>query len=524
MSPVQEQTLEAVKEGKDLIVQAKTGTGKTLAFLLPSVERLVKSRSTERSNIPFTGVLVISPTRELAQQIEKEAKSILQSHGLKSKVVVGGTNVYADHKYFKRDCPDVLVATPGRLHDLLQDPDGRVKEYLRKVQTVTYDEADRILDTGFAEELEKINRYLPPSAQRQNLMFSATFSPRIKELAKAVLRPGYQFISTIPPDELNTHLHVPQTCLVTPFVDHFPAALSVLQEDISRHGNLSKCIVFLPTANQTSLMYNLLSQMAQDGAKMPPLFQLHSRLSQSQREKSAKAFKESPTAVLFSSDVAARGVHFPDITLVLQVGVPSADEQYIHRLGRTARAGKDGRGTIILDPKELPFLQSKLLRDIDMPRQQSEVTELHRQALVEAGKNLGKADGPMVKGYVAALGFYTSNARKYFRTRDEVVSEMFNLIQGCGWPSKHSPPPVSKMLVRKMGLQGVQGLVIGEADSTQNPRHASSSSRPSSKSTYQRSTSRDRSTGGSRPNGARANANSPWLARGRAKKEVNTSA
>ncbi|KAJ4474448.1 P-loop containing nucleoside triphosphate hydrolase protein [Lentinula aciculospora] len=486
LTEVQAATIEPALAGSDLLVQAKTGTGKTIAFLLPAIEKALQSPK----RVKGTPILVLSPTRELAQQISKEAQTLLPQSDLRIITVTGGTSSpVKDLEKFLTSRHDIVVATPGRLHDYFTGSrSAEVHEKFNGLQTLVLDEVDRLLDGGFARELDGVVNMLPKT-KRQNLFFSATISNNIKQVAKRYNDGSeYVFVSTLKGDEMNVHQHVHQSYIIARFENHIPTLLALLHLDSIKHAlpqvttttppningsqTLSKVMVFFPTARHVSFATEVLSS---ESIKkfLPPILEIHSRKSQSARTKAAEAFKNAKSAILLSSDVAARGIDFPGVTLVIQIGIPSSAEQYVHRLGRTARAGAQGQGIILLDPQEQPFLTSREMQKtttitpyITSPSSH-EAKELatytqtythHVQTVLGALAT----NNPTVIGaaYVSFLGYYKGQARILKWSSERLVDEanMYAKLV-LGWTDA-LPPPVMPKTVGMMGLKGVRGLHI----------------------------------------------------------------
>lgn len=300
-------------EGSCSLAQARTGTGKTLAFLIPSIERLLRAeQQPQRGQI---SVLILSPTRELAIQIQDSAKVLLAGTPYTCDHVVGGTNMKSEINRLNKQQTDILVATPGRLQDHLEN--SNLKPKLSSLRVLILDEADRLLEAGFRREIEKIIAFLPDRSRvaRQTLLFSATIPQQVHQIASLALLPNHAFVSTIPPEEENTHEHVPQYSITPPSVyDLFPTTLAVLKNEIKTHGQEAKTMVFFPTARATGLAAALFKRAGLQ-AYGQEIFEIHSRKSQGQRNAAAEAFKNAKGAVLFSSDVVARGVDFRELQI-----------------------------------------------------------------------------------------------------------------------------------------------------------------------------------------------------------------
>nr|GAT54174.1 predicted protein [Mycena chlorophos] len=469
LSDVQAATLNYALTGLDLLVQAKTGTGKTLAFLLPSVERLTKIKDLRDRKI---SMLILSPTRELALQIEEEAQSLVAQHGLTINHAIGGTNMNAFSKRLMEQPPRILVATPGRLVDHLENTPNFLHLF-NDLRVIVYDEADRLLDQGFKRELDKILKFLPDrtKVRRQALLFSATVSEEIKGVAKSSMAPNYKFISTLKDDEVNVHEHVPQHSLIVPFAQHLSATLAFLLQDKTRNSGATKAMIFLPTARAVSFFYETLSKLPR--GTLPPLYEIHSRKSQPARIKAADAFKDAKHGVLISSDVTARGMDFPGVTLVIQTGLPANAEQYVHRLGRTARAGAGGRGILILSEPEAFFLRQKDVKEFNItPIPQTVPATGTADTYYLDAVQLAAAEStvrPLVaqvseevkaQTYRAFLGFYNAYCKGLKWSKEELVQTgNAYAVEALGW-TRDAPPDIEKKTVGKMGLKGVRGLNI----------------------------------------------------------------
>ncbi|GAA5834636.1 hypothetical protein JCM11251_003619 [Rhodosporidiobolus azoricus] len=470
---VQAETLPVILTGLDVLAQAKTGTGKTLGFLVPSIERLLRSPQQPAARGQIS-VLVLSPTRELAIQIEDSARTLLTGTPYKVQHVVGGTNMSAETKRLNNERCDFLIATPGRLLDHLEN--STLKPKLAQLKSFILDEADRLLEAGFRRELEKIISYLPArqTVPRQTLLFSATIPQQVHQLSSLALLPNHRFISTIPPDEENTHEHVEQFVLTPPSLfDLFPTTLAVLRAELAQHGGALKAMVFLPTARATGLVAQLMKRTSGFREQGVDFYEIHSRKSQSQRNAAAEAFKNAKGGIMLSSDVTARGMDFPNVTTVLQVGLPASPEQYIHRLGRTARAGSStasggGRGILILAPFETFFLRKPPVRNLPLQPHPLAGSSLNPQGpeLAAAREELKRACGAIgeeEKGqfYSASLGFYKAVLRDAFNGNAALMVQTFNEFAtspdglGCA-----QVPGLLAQTVGKMNLRGTPGLNI----------------------------------------------------------------
>ena len=439
---VQDAVLPHIMAGKDVLARAKTGSGKTIAFLLPVLEKLKRTPPERRGGI---SALVLSPTRELATQIQEECKQLLTfRRDINAQVVFGGTNIRTDVSRLKSENPDILVATPGRLIDHLEN--GDVSQRLRSCDTLVFDEADRLLDMGFKPAIEKILRHVP--AGRQTLLFSATVSPEIQQVAKQSLRPGHVFVDCVGEEESATNLQVKQSLISAAQVDQFAVLKSILDEHCAKTPN-HKVMCFFTTARATQLAAELFQRMR------PDVIEIHSKLSQSRRTKATDQFRDAARAVMMTSDVTARGIDFPDVSLVVQIGAPSDRAQYIHRLGRTARAGKSGEGVLVLAPEEDYFARDDV-RDLPLAKATPKHGDDDAAAVAAAMRSVD--DRTKAQHYAAELGYRKGLLRKMGWNAERLVREANAYavdFMGC-----REPPPMLKKTVGKMGLKGVPGLNV----------------------------------------------------------------
>lgn len=454
MTPVQAATIyELLSKRSDVLAQAKTGTGKTIAFLLPAIQTLL-NRQTPPGR--YISLLVISPTRELAMQIAKEAEALLQRLPQYSVCLsIGGTNKNTEEKRIIKGC-DILIGTPGRLYDHLGNSDI-IAERAQKLDTLVLDEADRLLDMGFLGDLKKIFRCLPDRAvtPRQGMLFSATIAPHVEQVAHLALSKDYKFISTISKGEINTHERVPQHLVVVPsFADVAPALIGALNQELTHIGHDSfKAIVFAPTAGLVDFYLEILSSMP--GSGLPPIHALHARMTQSRRTKTTDTYRTARNGILVATDVVARGMDFPGVTNVMQVGVPADRESYVHRLGRTARAGAEGRGTFIVTEHERYF-PKWTLKDIAFEQESPADLSARDRVLGVASQMEESARARVYQGW---LGFYKNSIKALQWDVGRLVQEGNQFaLEGLACPEV---PTLQKSTVGKMGLKGVRGLKVG---------------------------------------------------------------
>ncbi|EME82787.1 uncharacterized protein MYCFIDRAFT_211157 [Pseudocercospora fijiensis CIRAD86] len=496
MTEVQAKTINEALKGQDVIAQAKTGTGKTLAFLLPILQRIIEvdpqlangsgyGRRGPRTTADDIRALVISPTRELAEQIAAEAKKLTRNTGVIVQTAVGGTQKSAGLRAIQRDGCHVLIATPGRLKDLLTDPYSRVEA--PDLSALVFDEADRLLDQGFWPDIQEIMRLLPTRAEkdRQTLMFSATVPREVVSIVRQTLKPGFNFVKCVRDDEEPTHARIPQRSVLLQGLENcVPSLVELCQraiDDSKTTGKPFKAIVYFNSTAEVTLAASALLSL--QGAQQQDSFggygahpwhptkilEIHAKLSQSGRTRASDEFRRATSAILLSSDVTARGMDFPNVTHVIQVGLPTSREQYIHRIGRTGRAGKEGEGWIFLNPieageardrlRDLPLTKDDTLlipkmdltQASDVPASAGRVLAMYQKAI----KNV--PTGEKAKVYLAQLGVYN-----WFSRKQQVV-DLMNRLSRYGW-GLSEPPRVPFQLAQKLRLTSIQGLNIGDTE------------------------------------------------------------
>ncbi|GJN38524.1 hypothetical protein PR202_gb27575 [Eleusine coracana subsp. coracana] len=443
MTAVQEATLPIILQGKDVLAKARTGTGKTVAFLLPAIEVVSKLTPVDcDQKRPPISVVVVCPTRELADQAAVEANKLLKFHpSIGVQLVIGGTRMALEQKRMHTNPAQILVATPGRLRDHMENTPGFATR-LMGVKVLILDEADRLLDMGFRTDIEKIVAALPK--QRQTLLFSATVPDEVRQVCYIAMKRDLEFVNTVQEGSEETHSQVKQMHLITPLDKQFSILYGLLKDHISENVDY-KVIVFCTTAKVTSLIAELLSELKLN------VREIHSRKPQSYRTRISKEFKESKGLILVSSDVSARGVDYPNVTFVVQLGVPSDREQYIHRLGRTGRKGNEGAGILLLTPWEEYFLRD--IKDLPITEATQPLLDLDTKRKVE--KALAHVEvKDKESAYQAWLGYYNSN-RYIGRDKYQLVSLANEFSRSMGL---NNPPAVPKLVLRKMGLNNIPGL------------------------------------------------------------------
>lgn len=376
-TPIQERAIPHLLEGRDLIGCAQTGTGKTAAFLLPALDKLLKKPA---ENVPGSPrVLVLSPTRELAAQTAENDASYSKYTGTPFAVVFGGVSQFRQVQALERGA-QVVIATPGRLMDLMSQ--GAVR--LDAVETFVLDEADRMLDMGFLPDVKRIIARLPE--ERQSLLFSATLAPEIIQLAGEIVRDPVQ-ISVDPgrpaADKIN------QRVMFAAKEDKDALLVHILET----HPEWFRTIVFARTRRNADRIERKLRKAGIEAAA------LHSDKSQLQRTRALEGFRKGDIRVLVATDIASRGIDVRDVALVVNMEFPDEPESYIHRIGRTARAGESGCAITFTAPDEAgkmraveKLLKMRIERDKDQP--------FHSEAAEKAAERPGgrSSGGPRRDG------------------------------------------------------------------------------------------------------------------------------
>ncbi|HMG47923.1 MAG TPA: DEAD/DEAH box helicase [Allosphingosinicella sp.] len=338
-TPIQQQAIPTVLTGRDLLGIAQTGTGKTAAFMLPSIDRL--GRSNRRAGPRACRMLVLAPTRELASQIAESARAYSRFSQLKVATVFGGTSVGKNRQDVARGV-DILVATPGRLIDLIEQRCLTLSE----VEILVLDEADQMLDLGFIHALKQIVRLLP--AKRQTLFFSATMPKAIKELADKYLNDPAQ-VSVAPSS--TTVERVDQYVTFVQQNEKQALLTMMLRAGFSERGNMERVLIFTRTKHGADRVVKLLGQSG------IPANAIHGNKSQPQRERALAEFKGGRAKILVATDIAARGIDVTGVSHVINFELPNVSEQYVHRIGRTARAGAAGIAIAYCAPDERAYLK-----------------------------------------------------------------------------------------------------------------------------------------------------------------------
>ncbi|KAI1798028.1 DEAD-domain-containing protein [Ganoderma leucocontextum] len=431
---------------RDLMVKARTGTGKTLAFLVPAVEARLNAleahakqveqdtmnnstsmiaRAVEQYAKTHVGALIISPTRELATQIVNEALKLTRHHDhFEVKLFTGGLPRDRQKRSWNMGRRDIVVATPGRLRDFIENEPG-FSDALRTTEMFILDEADTLLEMGFIPDITAIAQHLKPSPERQTFMFSATMSKEIRKVARESLSEKHTFVNCVPDDAAPTHHAIPQYYTTVPSADEqLPHVLRLIAEDQLANPGKSKVLIFLPTTRMVQLYSTLITQIAPSvlpAGRRTRFLEMHAKKTMDRRMRTSDWFRvdKSGAMVMLTSDVSARGVDYPGVTRVIQIGVPTSGDIYVHRVGRTGRGSNmKGRADLVLLPHEAGFLQTELsgvpIRELTTEQLQTQLDELaekYEGSPLEFFPQLAKRTSRMREGGPPLAGGFPEGVR-----------------------------------------------------------------------------------------------------------------
>jgi ATP-dependent RNA helicase RhlB len=349
-TPIQEETLPIAMQGIDVIGQAQTGTGKSAAFLLALIYRLLNNPLDEQfASEPRA--LIIAPTRELAMQIGKDAKSLSKHTKLNVLTIMGGMDYEEQREHLRNYNVDILVATPGRLIDFMSSKDV----FLDGVEVLVIDEADRMLDMGFIPDVRRIEAATPNKSYRQTLLFSATFTDDIKKLISLWTDNPTQVIIEA---EQMTADRVEQKHYLISEQEKFNCLCNVLKEEV-----YERVIIF---ANRRDITRDLVESLKK--ANFQSVL-LSGEVNQQKRVKTLERFREGSVKIMVATDVAGRGIHIDGVNLVVNYTLPDESEDYVHRIGRTGRAGTKGKSISLISEDDaflLPALEEYLGKKLDL--------------------------------------------------------------------------------------------------------------------------------------------------------------
>ena len=386
-SPIQEKAIPQILKGKDVLASAQTGTGKTAGFTLPMLHLLADKSFDRRRKIK---ALILTPTRELAAQIHENVKEYSKYTTIKSTVIFGGVNQNPQVKVLK-DGVDILIATPGRLLDLK----SQNVLSLSNIEFLVLDEADRMLDMGFIHDIKKVIKFIPK--QRQTLLFSATFSKEIKALAQEFLKSPVQ-VEAAP--ENTAAETVKQVIHPVNRTDKAKVIVKLVKD-----GDWSQVLVFTRTKHKANRIADKLNKSGIESAA------IHGDKSQGARTKALAGFKQGVIRVLVATDIAARGLDIPLLPHVVNFELPNIPEDYVHRIGRTGRAGASGEAISLVSHDEEEYIRAiEKLLGFKLPRtairgfEQSSLEEVQK---VEAELNQKHGGNNRKRG-----GYQSNNSKR----------------------------------------------------------------------------------------------------------------
>ncbi len=344
-TPIQEKAIPKINSGVNLVGIAQTGTGKTAAYLLPLLTRLKKPEGVDPR------VVILVPTRELSIQVGEDIAELTVYSDLRHAAVFGGIG-WTKHAELVEPGIDILVATPGRLWDLYQAGVLRLK----KVKHLVIDEADRMLDLGFMPQLQQLQEIIP--ARRQNLLFSATFSPGIEKLAEEFLD-FYERMEVAP--SATTVSQVTQKAYKVP---NYRTKLGLIKYLLEDEDNFTRVVIFVKTKEHAEGVFKVVQRKAEGEKRI-----LHSNKAQNSRINAIQAFKNGEVRILITTDVSARGMDVSKVSHVINFDLPRDYDDYVHRIGRTARAGNKGDAITLIDPADewhWGKIQKLIRKDIEL--------------------------------------------------------------------------------------------------------------------------------------------------------------
>uniref|UniRef100_G3S393 ATP-dependent RNA helicase n=1 Tax=Gorilla gorilla gorilla TaxID=9595 RepID=G3S393_GORGO len=445
VTEIQKQTIGLALQGKDVLGAAKTGSGKTLAFLVPVLEALYRLQWTSTDGL---GVLIISPTRELAYQTFEVLRKVGKNHDFSAGLIIGGKDL--KHEAERINNINILVCTPGRL---LQHMDETVSFHATDLQMLVLDEADRILDMGFADTMNAVIENLPK--KRQTLLFSATQTKSVKDLARLSLKnPEYVWVHE------KAKYSTPATLEQNYIVCELKQKISVLYSFLRSHLK-KKSIVFFSSCKEVQYLYRVFCRL-RPGVS---ILALHGRQQQMRRMEVYNEFVRKRAAVLFATDIAARGLDFPAVNWVLQFDCPEDANTYIHRAGRTARYKEDGEALLILLPSEKAMVQQLLQKKVPVKE-----IKINPEKLIDVQKKLESILAQDQDLKERAQRCFVSYVRSVYLMKDKEVFDVSKLpIPEYALSLGLAVAPRIRFL-QKMQKQPTKELVMSQADKVIEPR------------------------------------------------------
>ena len=480
LTPIQSECLPHCLAGSDVLAKAKTGTGKTFAFLLPTFERLARSNSRRPlpSGVDPVRALVLSSARELGTQIVTQAEKLAASlPQYNVETIMGASSVTPQRERLDPSIAerfsaqyggvvDVMVATPGRLIEHLHTTSGFAAR-LAGIEVLILDECDMLLDGGFQRDIEEIISALP--AGRQTLCFSATVPEKMLAVLGLALRPDHVVVDCVGEVTADAHSQIVQRVYVHPLERSLVALYALIREEMARHPVTYKVLAFLPTARQVQFSTLCLVEMG-----ILDVLEIHSRRSATERSYASETFRQHTKQVLLSSDVSARGVDYPDVTLVLQVGAPASRDVYVQRIGRTGRAGASGAAILLLCEYEKNFLSTLNGLPIE-PMASDNLGGVEEMRAVRAAA--ARVDGEVATQTYRAWIVAMNGQRKSLKWSKQDIVTNANLYarEVLG---REATPTLPRKAAVECALVGLAGLVIEETPSDADAAEAKAEAAP----------------------------------------------
>lgn len=433
------------KKENDLLIQAKTGSGKTIAYLM-----LVLNDMLQNKNLSVH-TLILVPTRELANQIYNETKMLLTyKRNINVLTLIGGIKRRDDQINIRRVKPDIIIATIGRLLDHFECT-YLFNTLFQNLRMLIIDEADQLLSFGYFDEINRIVTYLP--SNRKNILLSATLSHNLDDIRKKMCRENYIFLNCIPDASKHTNEQLKQYVLFHKAIDTTIILYNVLVEHMRRNQRNYKIIVFFPTARATSFYAHFFKNQI----KMS-VYELHKKKEPSQRQIISNRFAMETVGILFTSDISSRGVDYPNVTLIVQVNCAISREQYIHRVGRTARKNQEGSSILLLNEADQLFFEQ--IKDLPIQKIQSDEYALKNSNISQYLSSWMSNTQLLYLAY----SFYSSLLRfyktKYIHLKlsdDDIIDVVNNVLLSTGLVEQ---PYISSKLALTLNMQNNAKLKI----------------------------------------------------------------
>ncbi|SBT80602.1 ATP-dependent RNA helicase DBP6, putative [Plasmodium malariae] len=433
------------RKKNDLLVQAKTGTGKTISYLLLVIDDIIKNR------ILSVHTLIIVPTRELANQIYNEAKLLLTfKNNINVLTLIGGIKRREDQINIRRVKPDIIVCTVGRLLDHFECT-YLFNTLFENLKMLIIDEADQLLSLGYQNDISRILTYLPKS--RRNFLFSATLCHSLDDIRKKMCKTDYIFLNCIRDTSKHTNDQLKQYVIFHKAIDTTLILYNLLIEHMRLNQFTYKILVFFPTARATSFYANFFKNQLKIS-----VYEIHRKKEAAHRQITSNRFSVESVGILFTSDISSRGVNYPDVTLIIQVNCAISREQYIHRVGRTARCNREGTSIILLNEADELFYQQ--IKDLNIEKLNSNDYIL-KNTNVSNYLNSWMSNTQLLylayAYYSSLLRFYKTKYAILKLTDDEIIDVVNNTLLSTGLVEQ---PHISSKLAITLNMQNNAKLKI----------------------------------------------------------------